>query len=129
VHRAGVPFRGLGFAFTLVADGALTASLIPPERRAEGLALIGVMAGLPSLVGLPLGTWPAVHTGYGPVCSVAALIALVSIAAVPGPPGREAAPGPPLGIFAAARSGTLGRPTAVPSSSSLPSLASPSRSS
>ncbi|MEV6736326.1 MFS transporter [Streptomyces sp. NPDC051104] len=105
--------RGLGFAFTLVAGGALTASLIPPERRGEGLALIGVMAGVPSLVGLPLGAWLALHTGYGPVCAVAALIALVSIAAVPGLPGREAAPGPPLGIFAGARSGTLGRPTAV----------------
>ncbi|MCX4649820.1 MULTISPECIES: MFS transporter [unclassified Streptomyces] len=105
--------RGLGFAFTLVAGGALTASLIPPERRGEGLALIGVMAGVPSLVGLPLGAWLALHTGYGPVCWAAALIALVSIAAVPGLPGREAASGPLLGIFAGARSGTLGRPTAV----------------
>ncbi|WP_405779360.1 MFS transporter [Streptomyces sp. NBC_01378] len=105
--------RGLGFAFTLVAGGALTASLIPPERRGEGLALIGVMAGVPSLTGLPLGAWLALHTGYGPVCWAAALIALVSIAAVPGLPGREAASGPPLGIFAGARSGTLGRPTAV----------------
>ncbi|WP_346172686.1 MFS transporter [Streptomyces cuspidosporus] len=105
--------RGLGFAFTLVAGGALTASLIPPERRGEGLALIGVMAGVPSLVGLPLGAWLASHTGYGPVCTAAALVALVSIAAVPGLPGREAASGPPLGIFAGARSGALGRPTAV----------------
>ncbi|MZE79273.1 MFS transporter [Streptomyces xinghaiensis] len=105
--------RGLGFAFTLVAGGALTAPLIPPERRGEGLALIGVMAGVPSLVGLPLGSWLAAHTGYGPVCWVAALIALVSIAAVPGLPGREAVSGPPLGIFAGARSGTLGRPTVV----------------
>ncbi|MFF4762540.1 MFS transporter [Streptomyces sp. NPDC001292] len=105
--------RGLGFAFTLVAGGALTASLIPPERRGEGLALIGVMAGVPSLVGLPLGAWMAVHTGYGPVCTAAALLALVSIAAVPGLPGREAEQGPPLGIFAGARSGTLGRPTVV----------------
>ncbi|MFF8592181.1 MFS transporter [Streptomyces sp. NPDC015220] len=105
--------RGLGFAFTLVAGGALTASLIPPERRGEGLALIGVVAGVPSLVGLPLGAWLASHTGYGPVCSAAALIALVSIAAVPGLPGREAEQGPPLGILTGARSGTLGRPTAV----------------
>lgn len=105
--------RGLGFAFTLVAGGALTVSLIPPERRGEGLALIGVMAGVPSLVGLPLGVWLALHMGYTPVCTAAALIALISIAAVPGLPGREAASGPPLGIFAGARSGTLGRPTAV----------------
>ncbi|MGP4113429.1 MFS transporter [Streptomyces sp. 4N509B] len=105
--------RGLGFAFTLVAGGALTASLIPPERRGEGLALIGVVAGVPSLVGLPLGAWLASHAGYGPVCTAAALAALVAIAAVPGLPGREAAPGPPLGILAGARSGALGRPMAV----------------
>jgi MFS family permease len=83
--------RGLGFAFTLVAGGALTASLIPPERRGEGLALIGLMAGVPSLACLPLGAWLAVHTGYGPVCMAAALIALVSIAAVPGLPGLQRA--------------------------------------
>ncbi|MFJ8787942.1 MFS transporter [Streptomyces sp. NPDC102462] len=105
--------RGLGFAFTLVAGGALTASLIPPERRGEGLALIGVMAGVPSLVALPLGAWLASHTGYQPVYWAAALIALVSIAAVWGLPGREAAQGPPLGIFAGARYGALGRPTGV----------------
>lgn len=105
--------RGLGFSFTLVAGGALTASLIPPARRGEGVALVGVMAGVPSLVGLPLGAWLALRTGYGSVCSAAAVIALVSILAVPGLPGREAAPGPSLGIFAGARSGTLGLPAAV----------------
>jgi predicted MFS family arabinose efflux permease len=105
--------RGLGFAFTLVAGGALTASLIPSERRGEGLALIGVAAGVPSLVGLPLGSWLAAHTGYGPVCTAAAVVALLSIAAVPGLPGRDAARGPALGIFAGARSGILARPTAV----------------
>ncbi|MFG3258326.1 MFS transporter [Streptomyces sp. NPDC048172] len=105
--------RGFGFAFTLVAGGALTAALIPSERRGEGLALIGIMAGVPSLIGLPLGTWLAAHAGYGPVFTAAALAALLAIAAVPGLPGREASAGPPLGIFAGARSGALGRPTAV----------------
>ncbi|MFJ2774552.1 MFS transporter [Streptomyces sp. NPDC087300] len=105
--------RGLGFAFTVVAGGALTASLIPAERRGEGLALIGVVVGVPSLVGLPLGSWLAAHWGYGPVCTAAALLALLSIAAVPGLPGREAAQGPPLGVVVGARSGALGRPTAV----------------
>jgi MFS family permease len=105
--------RGLGFAFTLVAGGALTASLIPPERRGEGVALIGVMAGVPSLIGLPLGAWLAAHTGHAPVCTAAALTAMVSIAAVPGLPGRETVSGPPLGIFAGARSGPLRRPASV----------------
>ncbi|MFF4490025.1 MFS transporter [Streptomyces sp. NPDC001544] len=105
--------RGLGFAFTVVAGGALTVSLIPPERRGEGLAMTGIVAGVPSLVGLPLGTWLASHTGYGPVCTVAALLALVSIVAVPGLPDREVATGPPLGVFAGGRSGAIARPTAV----------------
>ncbi|MEV8016074.1 MFS transporter [Streptomyces sp. NPDC086554] len=105
--------RGLGFAFTVVAGGALTVSLIPPERRGEGLALTGIVAGVPSLVGLPLGAWLASHTGYGPVCAVAALLALVSIAAVPGLPDREASAGPPLGVFAGARSGAITRPAVV----------------
>ncbi|WP_314173950.1 MFS transporter [Streptomyces winkii] len=105
--------RGLGFGFTLVAGGALTAALIPPERRGEGLALVGVTAGVPSLAGMPLGAWLASDAGYGPVCWMAALTALVSIAAVLGLPGREAASGPPLGIFAGARSGALSRPTGV----------------
>jgi MFS family permease len=105
--------RGFGFAFTLVAGGALTASLIPSERRGEGLALIGLAAGVPALVGLPLGSWLAAHAGYGPVGTAAALVALVAVAAVPGLPGRGAAAGSPLGLFAGARSGMLSRPTAV----------------
>ncbi|CAM5290623.1 MFS transporter [Streptomyces aurantiogriseus] len=105
--------RGLGFALTVVAGGALTVSLIPLERRGEGLALAGVVVGVPSLVGLPLGTWLASHTGYGPVCTAAALLALISIAAVPGLPGREVAPGKPIGVLAGGRSPALARPAAV----------------
>ncbi|WP_251057360.1 hypothetical protein [Streptomyces sp. ISL-94] len=63
--------RGLGFALTVVAGGALTASLIPAERRGEGLALMGIMSGVPSLLGLPLGVWPASEVGYAPVAVAA----------------------------------------------------------
>src|SRR4051794_25005545 len=51
--------RGLGFALTIVAGAALTVSLIPEERRGEGLALAGIVSGVPSLVALPLGVWLA----------------------------------------------------------------------
>ncbi|MFF3906416.1 MFS transporter [Streptomyces sp. NPDC001848] len=105
--------RGLGFALTVVAGGALTVSLIPPERRGEGLALTGIVAGVPSLVGLPLGAWFAAHTGYGPVCVAAAVFALAAIVAVPGLPDREPASGPSLGVLAGARTAGLVRPTAV----------------
>ncbi|MFF7443137.1 MFS transporter [Streptomyces sp. NPDC008122] len=82
--------RGLGFAFTVVAGGALTASLIPAERRGEGLALVGIVTGIPSLVALPLGVWLVDHVGYGPVFAAGAVAALAAIASVPGLPDREA---------------------------------------
>ena len=99
-----------------MAGYALTVSLIPPQRRGEGLALVGVVSGVPSVTCLPLGvgwprTWatgpcswraawlrwpgwpgavaPAVGTGRGPVH---------------GDPGRDAHPGPnrPALTFSAA---------------------------
>ncbi|PBC61059.1 MFS transporter [Streptomyces sp. Tue6028] len=108
--------RGLGFALTLVAGGALTASLIPAERRGEGLALVGVVSGVPSLIALPLGVWLATHVGYTPVAVAAGVAALASVASVPGLPGRqEPAPGgeKPVGVVAGLRTGGLVRPAAV----------------
>jgi MFS family permease len=105
--------RGLGFALTLVAGGALTASLIPAERRGEGLALVGVVSGIPSLIALPLGVWFAAHVGYGPVAVAAGVAALAAIAAVPGLPDREPTSGKPVGVVAGLRTGGLVRPAAV----------------
>ncbi|MFI1660792.1 MFS transporter [Streptomyces sp. NPDC020472] len=86
--------RGLGFAFTVVAGGALTASLIPSERRGEGLALVGIVTGIPSLVALPLGVWLVAHVGYGPVFAAGAVAALAAVVSVPGLPDRDADQGP-----------------------------------
>ncbi|MEU9993253.1 MFS transporter [Streptomyces sp. NPDC048045] len=112
--------RGLGFALTLVAGGALTATLIPAERRGEGLALVGLVAGVPSLVSLPLGVWLAGNVGYGPVTTVAAVVALAAIPSVPGlregaPDRRANAPGPreALGMVGAMRRAELRRPAVV----------------
>jgi predicted MFS family arabinose efflux permease len=105
--------RGLGFALTLVAGGALTASLIPAERRGEGLALVGVVSGVPSLIALPLGVWLAAHAGYGPVAVAAGVAALAAILAVPGLPDREPTSGKPVGVLAGLRTGGLMRPGAV----------------
>jgi hypothetical protein len=52
---------GIGFAVTAGAGGALTASLIPAERRGEGLAVVGLVSGLPGLLGLPLGVRSCWH--------------------------------------------------------------------
>lgn len=105
--------RGLGFALTLVAGGALTASLIPAERRGEGLALVGVVSGVPSLIALPLGMWLAGRVGFAPVAVAAGVAALAAVASVPGLPGRERASEKPVGMLAALRTGGLARPAAV----------------
>ncbi len=125
--------RGLGFAVTVVAGGAITASLIPAERRGEGLALAGVVSGVPALAALPLGVWLAGRIGTAPVFAAGAVAALAAIAAVPGlPGGKPAAPSrrrrfskpvpgagrepgaePPIGIAAALRTAALLRPAVV----------------
>jgi predicted MFS family arabinose efflux permease len=79
--------RGIGFAITCVSGGALTAALIPAERRGEGLALVGIVSGVPSVVALPLGVWLGGHVGYGPVFVIAALAALAPLASLPALPG------------------------------------------
>ncbi|WP_405771122.1 MFS transporter [Actinacidiphila glaucinigra] len=105
--------RGLGFALTVVAGGALTASLIPAERRGEGLALAGIVSGVPSLVGLPLGVWLAAHVGFTPVCVAGGVVALAAVVVVPGLPGRERSADRDAGVVAGLRDGALARPTAV----------------
>jgi MFS family permease len=105
--------RGLGFALTIVAGGALTASLIPDERRGEGLALVGVVSGVPSLVALPLGLWLAGRVGYGPVAVAGGLAALVAIVFVLGLPDRADRSEQPLGVVRGLRTGALLRPVVV----------------
>ncbi|WP_307787202.1 MFS transporter [Streptomyces musisoli] len=105
--------RGLGFAFTVVAGGALTASLIPAERRGEGLALVGLVGGLPSLVALPLGVWLASHAGYGVVFTAGAVAALGAILAVPGLPDRIKASGRPVGMAEGLRTRELRCPAVL----------------
>ncbi|WP_369364188.1 MFS transporter [Streptomyces sp. CG4] len=113
--------RGLGFALTMVAGGALTAALIPAQRRGEGLALVGLVGGVPSLVALPLGVWLAGNVGYGPVTVAAGVAALAAVPSVPGL--REGEPTPdtrppggmpkPLGMVGAVRLAGLRRPAVV----------------
>ena len=119
--------RGLGFGITVVAGGSLTAALIPAERRGEGLALSGLVSGVPALTALPLGVWLAGRIGYPLVFTAAAVAALAALAAVPGLPSRPSpgrplagppehrpasrpASAPPLGVLAALRTPALLRP-------------------
>jgi predicted MFS family arabinose efflux permease len=116
--------RGAGFAVVTVAGGALTASLIPAQRRGEGLALTGVVSGIPALTCLPLGVWAAQRWGTGPVFIATATAALLALAAVPGLPGHLRAGGPaaggrPSGVLRALRNPGLTRPAALFSGSTM----------
>src|SRR5262249_18769224 len=68
--------RGLGFGLCTVVTGALTAVLLPPERRGEGLGLFGIVATAPGIVALPGGVWLADRTGMATVVVMAAATAL-----------------------------------------------------
>lgn len=105
--------RGVGFAISVVAGGALTAALIPDERRGEGLALVGLVGGIPALLALPFGTWAATHWGYGVVFVLTAAAPLVAIATVPALPVRDAAAGGSHGVTCGLRNASLMRPAAI----------------
>ena len=103
--------RGLGFAICVVVGGALVASLVPPERRGEGLGLFGIVVGAPGVAALPLGVWLVGEAGYPPVFVAGAAAALAGLAVVPGLPGRQPAPDqPPVGVLAGLRTPALVRP-------------------
>ena len=102
--------RGVGFAVTCVAGYALTVSLIPPQRRGEGLGLVGLVSGVPSVTCLPLGVWLVAHVGYRPVFVAGGVAALAGLASVPWLPRPGRAAGPSTGILAALRTPALNRP-------------------
>jgi MFS family permease len=92
--------RGFGFGLCTVMTGALTAVLLPPERRGEGLGLFGVVATAPGIVALPAGVWAAGHVGMTAVVGLTAAAALVPLAVFPwqsGRTGRRGAPAVPAG--------------------------------
>jgi predicted MFS family arabinose efflux permease len=86
--------RGFGFGLSTVMAGALTAMLVPPGRRGEGLGLFGIVATAPGIVALPAGVWLAGHLGMAVVVGLTAATALIPLAVVRWLPGRRAAAGP-----------------------------------
>ena len=83
--------RGLGFGLCGVATGALTAKLLPPGRRGEGLGLPGLVAGIPAIIALPSGVWLAGHHLAAAAAAMAATAGLLPLAAIRWlPGGREA---------------------------------------
>ena len=81
--------RGLGFGLCGVTTGALTATLLPPERRGEGLGLLGIVAGVPAVVALPAGVWLAGQHLATAVAAMAAVTGLLPLATIRWLPGRS----------------------------------------
>ena len=111
--------RGVGFAITTVAGGALTVSLIPAERRGEGLGLVGIVGGVPGLVSLPMGVWVAAHWGFAPVFVATAAAALLVLVTMPGLPSHRAAAERAHGVLSGLRNPALIRPAALFSASTM----------
>jgi MFS family permease len=111
--------RGFGFALTVVAGGALTALILPAERRGEGLALAGVVSGVPSIFGLPLGVWLVGHGGYPLVSIIGGAVALVAVVSLPGLPNRHADDEAPAGLAIGLRNPGVRRPAIVFASAAL----------
>lgn len=106
--------RGFGFAIIVVVGAALVASLVPRERRGEGLGVYGVVVGIPGVAALPLGVWLANHAGFRPVfaaASVSALVAILAAAGIRVP--RVARLGAAGGVLAGLRSTGLRRPAVM----------------
>jgi predicted MFS family arabinose efflux permease len=73
-----------------VVTGALTAKLLPPGRRGEGLGLLGIVSGVPAVIALPAGVWLAGHhlaAATAAMAATAGLLPLMAIRWLPG--GRE----------------------------------------
>jgi predicted MFS family arabinose efflux permease len=102
--------RGVGLAILVVAGSALVATLVPRERRSEGIGLSGVVVGVPAVLALPLGVWLSGRIGFTPVFVAGAVAALVSLAALPALPGRRAERTPSVGMLAGLRSAGQVRP-------------------
>jgi MFS family permease len=105
--------RGAGFAICVVAGGALTAALIPHERRGEGLALVGLVSGIPGMLALSLGVWAAGRFGFAPVFVVTALFPLLALVTLPGLPSGSGSSSAHNGLRGGLRNARLMRPAMI----------------
>lgn len=111
--------RGVGLAIIFVVCGELGASLVPAERRGEGLGVLGVVSGIPAVVAMPLSVWLAQTAGFPIVFVAGGLVALIALTVLPGLPSRVIADGqrlgapPAPGVLAALRVPGVVRPAIV----------------
>ena len=103
--------RGIGFAIIVVAVGTLVATVLPAERRGEGLGVLGVVCMLPAVGALPFGIWLSDSAGYPVVFVVAAVPATAAAALTYGLPRTAGDDEHSLGIWAGLRHPALAGPT------------------
>ena len=105
--------RGTGFAIIVVAIGSLVATVLPAERRGEGIGILGVVCMLPAVAALPFGIWLTGAAGYPAVFAMAAVPATVAAALTYGLPTTGADDERALGIWAGLRYPGLSGPTVM----------------
>ena len=112
--------RGAGLAIIVVVGGSLVASIVPADRRGEGLGLYGFIVNVPAVFGLPAGVWLAAHAGYPTVFIIAGMAGLAGLLAVPGLPGlAPSSDDVPVGVLAGLLTPALARPAVVFSATAM----------
>ena len=105
--------RGIGFAIIVVAVGTLVATVLPAERRGEGLGILGVVCMLPAVGALPFGIWLSGTAGFPVVFVVAAVPATAAVALTYGLPRTGGDDEDSMGIWAGLRHPALAGPTVM----------------
>ncbi|HEY5022082.1 MAG TPA: MFS transporter, partial [Gemmatimonadaceae bacterium] len=111
--------RGAGLAIIVVVGGSLVASIVPADRRGEGLGLYGFIVNVPAVFGLPAGVWLAAHAGYPTVFVIAGIAGLAGLLAVPGLPALASSDDVPVGVLAGLLTPALARPAVVFSATAM----------
>jgi predicted MFS family arabinose efflux permease len=111
--------RGAGLAIIVVVGGSLVASIVPADRRGEGLGLYGFIVNVPAVFGLPAGVWLAAHAGYPTVFIIAGMAGLAGLLAVPGLPALASSDDVPVGVLAGLLTPALARPAVVFSATAM----------
>lgn len=74
--------RGTGFALVIIAGAAMIAALTDETRHGSGIAIYGVVVGIPSILALPFGVWLVDRVGFEVLFIAAGSVALLGVGTV-----------------------------------------------